>query len=460
MNRRSSRSSFRGVKVLGLVALVLAALATFRVGPAPAISLESDLPGIGRRTEVRVTASEPKRGLSGLRVEFVQGERVVVLEERSYVPRAAWAFWGGRTASDELTVVVGSEVVEGIKEGDAAVRVVAGRAGTWLRSPEPAVRELALKVRLRPPALQVLSSFVYVSQGGCEAVLYSVGDSSVQDGVRAGTWWFPGYPLPGGAANERFALFGAPHDLEAEQEIRLVARDDVGNEARAPFVERYTRQPYRTGTIELSEGFMARVVPAILAQTPDLDDRGTLLENYLQINGELRKRNARTLIELSQKSRPEFLWSLPFLQMRNAQVMSDFAARRTYVYDGRPVDQQDHLGFDLASTRAAEIQAANRGIVLLAGFFGIYGNTVVIDHGYGLLSLYGHLSTVAVAEGAEVQRGDVVGRSGETGLAGGDHLHFTMLIHGMPVNPREWWDGHWIQDRLKLKLGGALPFEG
>ncbi len=111
----------------------------------------------------------------------------------------------------------------------------------------------------------------------------------------------------------------------------------------------------------------------------------------LLANGELRRENAATLIELTKQSVPEFLWRERFLQMRNAQVMSDFADRRTYLYNGQAVDQQDHLGYDLASTRLADIQAANDGIVVLARYFGIYGNAVFIDHGYGLFTLYGHL---------------------------------------------------------------------
>ena len=95
---------------------------------------------------------------------------------------------------------------------------------------------------------------------------------------------------------------------------------------------------------------------------------------------------------------------------------------------------------------------------MLARYFGIYGNSVVVDHGYGLMSLYAHLSSLGVKEGDRVERGQELGRSGETGLAGGDHLHFTMLLHGMPVNPIEWWDAHWLRDRLKTKLGKALPF--
>ncbi len=121
------------------------------------------------------------------------------------------------------------------------------------------------------------------------------------------------------------------------------------------------------------------------------------------------------------------------------------------------MDTQDHLGFDLASVARAAVQSANDGVVLHSGWFGIYGNAVVLDHGYGLLSLYGHLSSISVAQGEEVIRGQELGRTGATGLAGGDHLHFAILLHGLPVNPVEWWDDHWIQDRLRLKLGEALP---
>jgi murein DD-endopeptidase MepM/ murein hydrolase activator NlpD len=265
--------------------------------------------------------------------------------------------------------------------------------------------------------------------------------------------------MPGDDERKRFVLFSAPWDNSDPDSIKLVASDDVDNQSVVSFIDRFHPRPVKTDTIRVSDEFMSRVVPAILSQLPELDDRGNLLENYLMINGELREQNARTINELAAKSLPDFLWTRPFMQMRNAQVMSDFADRRTYVYNEQPVDEQVHLGFDLASTRQADVQAANDGIVVLARFFGIYGNAVIIDHGYGLMSLYGHLSTISVEERQQVERGHVIGRTGVTGLAGGDHLHFTMLLHGLPVNPREWWDDHWIHDRLKLKLESALPFE-
>jgi murein DD-endopeptidase MepM/ murein hydrolase activator NlpD len=460
VNPNRGRGFRRFLILIVLGGIVFLGLAAFRAGLAPEITIEADLPGIGKKTTVEIAVEETRRGLADVRVEFVQGDRVEVLAERRHVPRPPWAFWGERTKREELAVEVGSETLRGLREGPAVVRVTAGRAGSWLRSPEPAVHELPLPVKLRPPAVQVTSSATYVAQGGCEAVVYRVGDSSVRDGVQAGTWWFPGFPLPGGDPQARFALFAAPYDLEDAGRIELVAIDDVGNRGTTKFVDIFTRKPFKTDTIDVSYSFITRVVPEILSHTPEIEDRGDVLASYLAINGDLRRANANTLIELGTKSVRDFLWTREFLQMPNAQVMSDFADRRTYVYDGRPVDSQDHLGFDLASTRMAPVPAANDGIVVLARYFGIYGNTVVLDHGYGLMSLYGHLSSIAVDEGRRVVRGEPVGRSGETGLAAGDHLHFTMLLHGLPVNPREWWDAHWIGDRLSLKLGGAMPFAG
>jgi murein DD-endopeptidase MepM/ murein hydrolase activator NlpD len=119
------------------------------------------------------------------------------------------------------------------------------------------------------------------------------------------------------------------------------------------------------------------------------------------------------------------------------------------------VDQQVHLGFDLAVTSRVAIVAANAGTIAHAGWLGIYGTCVIIDHGMGVQSLYGHLSSLDVKVGDSVTKGQTVGRSGMTGLAGGDHLHFTMLVGGRPVNPVEWWDPHWIQDRVERKLREA-----
>lgn len=438
--------------------LAFLGVSSCRSGPPPRVTIESLTPGIGRSTTVMISVIEPTRGLSHFRVELLQGDTVILLEEQSFVPREPWRFWGDRTERADLNVKVGSDHQEQLREGLATLRVTADLAIAWLSRPPAVVELLELPVMLRPPQISVTSSRTYAAQGGSEAVVYRVGETSIRDGVVAGEWFFPGYPLPGGEPNERFALFAAPYDHDDDSQIRLIAEDLVGNRSTRRFIDQYNRRPFRNDTIPVSDRFLAKVVQPIMDQTPELKDRGSLLDNYLMINGELRKKNAQTLIDLAANSQPTFAWSKVFIQMRNAQVRSRFADRRTYVYNGAEVDRQDHLGFDLASTRQAELQAANNGRVVLARYFGIYGNAVVIDHGYGLMSLYGHLSSISVEEGQDVARGEMIGRTGETGLAGGDHLHFTMMLHGLAVNPREWWDAKWIQNRIAAKLPGALEF--
>jgi murein DD-endopeptidase MepM/ murein hydrolase activator NlpD len=445
--------------LLAVLLVVAGLVVTLRVGPVPVVEIRSDAKAIGSRTVLSVVASAPGRGLAGLRVEVEQEGVARIVARKTHRPLPPWALSGERTEKDELRVEVGRSALPELKEGEAVVRVVAERAPTWLRHPAPVVQELRLPVRLVPPALSLLSSQHYVAQGGSGVVLYRVGRSSTRDGVRSGAWFFPGAPLPGGGAEDRLALFGVPWDLADDARLRVVAEDDAGNTSEVAFVDRFFPKPPHRDTIVLDDVFLAKVVPEIRAQTPGLEDLGGLLENYLQINRDLRKKNAEELVALGARSAGAFLWTEPFLPLRNAQVMSAFADQRTYVYQGKDVDAQTHLGFDLAVVAHTPVPAANGGVVLLARYFGIYGNTVVLDHGLGLATLYAHLSSIEVAEGQAVEHGTILGRTGATGLAGGDHLHFTTLVRGLPVNPVEWWDGAWIRDRVASKVGpAALAF--
>jgi murein DD-endopeptidase MepM/ murein hydrolase activator NlpD len=90
--------------------------------------------------------------------------------------------------------------------------------------------------------------------------------------------------------------------------------------------------------------------------------------------------------------------------------------------------------------------------VVFGGNLGIYGSTVIVDHGLGLFSMYSHLSYIAVKPGDQVSKGDNIGRTGSTGLAGGDHLHFSMLVNDTFVNPVEWWDEKWIENNVMSKI--------
>jgi murein DD-endopeptidase MepM/ murein hydrolase activator NlpD len=275
---------------------------------------------------------------------------------------------------------------------------------------------------------------------------------------------YPGYPLGGSDPAVKVAFFALLYNQDLHTPINAFARDDAGNEAKASFIDDVFEKPQKKSRIELDDKFLNRVVPEILEHAPELKmapppDGSDMMPAFLRINGELRKTNADQIAAMSKKSAATRLWDGAFVQLGNSQVEASFADHRTYIYKGKEVDQQVHLGFDLAVTAHVPVHAANSGVVVNADWLGIYGNCVVIDHGQGVQSLYGHLMSFDVKVGDKVTRGQQIGRSDSTGLAGGDHLHFTMLVGGRMVNPVEWWDAHWIADRVdrKLREAGAAP---
>jgi murein DD-endopeptidase MepM/ murein hydrolase activator NlpD len=454
--KRSIRRRLLAISVF--VAAAAGAVSGLWIGEAPVVSLTAERPAIGPSTGVEAHFMAGLSGLAEVRLELSQGDRTIVLERAEYAPRPPWKPWAPATHEDRLVADAGWGRQKGLSEGDVVLRAVATRAATWLRRPPPVVEELSLQVKMRPPDLVALSSQHYPVQGGSDLVVYSLGDGAVRDGVAVGELWFPGRDLPGGAQGQRFALFAVPFDHADVAGIRLVSEDDAGNRAEVAFVDRLKARPASSDTLRLNDAFLERVVPEVLARS-GLPDSGDRLADYLEINGELRRSNGARLTELAVASPAELLWHRPFVALPGSQVMSPFADRRTYLFEGREVDRQVHLGYDLASVRRAEVPAANDGRVVLARYFGIYGNAVVVDHGAGLMSLYGHLSSIAVSEGNDVARGETVGRTGVTGLAGGDHLHFTTLIGGVAVDAREWWDPRWIETRIAGRLGAGFVFE-
>jgi murein DD-endopeptidase MepM/ murein hydrolase activator NlpD len=294
--------------------------------------------------------------------------------------------------------------------------------------------------------------------------VYRVTPNDVESGVIVGNVEYPGYPATGVTADGidisdpalRVAFFALLWDQDLNTPMRVYARDPAGNTARADFDNRTFPKPFKRSRIEVNDSLLDRVVPAILEGTTEIRPEGDNLTKFLAINGELRRKNASKIASFAAQTAPEMLWrGAVFHPFRNTAVESAFADQRTYIYKGKEVDRQVHLGFDLASLTNAPIVAGNRGKVVFADELGIYGNCVIVDHGMGVQSLYAHLSSMDVQPGQTVEKEQTLGRSGLTGLAGGDHLHFTMLVHGRMVNPVEWWDSHWIEDRILRKLRAA-----
>ncbi|MBI4459926.1 MAG: M23 family metallopeptidase, partial [Acidobacteria bacterium] len=352
----------------------------------PQIQLSREIKGIGRSSPVSVAVKD-ERGLIALRVELEQGGQTIPVLAESYGSR--WDLW--RSGPKELIreVVLGTAQQGQLQDGQAELRITAWNK-SWFSS--QAAFSQTLPVRSRPPSLEVRSGLLYINQGGSEIVLYRVSASAVSSGVRVGSYFFPGYPLPGGEEGDRLALFAFPYDLPADAPAVIVAQDEVGNEARANFPYRVLPRNFRHRDIELTDQFLQATVPGILAQTPELKDQGDLLQNFLMVNGTLRQRNREKMMEIGKQTVPEFLWEGSFLQLSNTVVESQFADYRSYIYQGKKVDEQVHLGFDLASVQHAPVVASNAGRVVFAEYLGIFGNAIIIDHGFGLQSLYAHLN--------------------------------------------------------------------
>ncbi len=133
---------------------------------------------------------------------------------------------------------------------------------------------------------------------------------------------------------------------------------------------------------------------------------------------------------LDQKSR---LASTPSVWPARGWVTSDFGQR----LDPYTAERVMHEGLDIAAPHGKEVMSPSDGTVIFAGLEGGYGNVLVIDHGYGVKTRYGHLAKLEVKTGDRVKRGQIVGAVGNTGRSTGPHLHYEVRVNGIPENPRK-----------------------
>jgi murein DD-endopeptidase MepM/ murein hydrolase activator NlpD len=403
---------------------------------------------LGHSTSFTVTLEAARGSIRRAEVRALQGGTPITLAKSE----------GAGTGRLELPVTVQATAV-GLKEGNATLEVLASD-DFWrpLRLKETPLLTQPVTVDLTPPRIEILSSTRYVSPGGAVLVAFRAPDANRVD-VNVGARVFPSFPYGAPDKGARVALIALPWDFTAGTALTVTGRDEAGNVATRGVPAELKPRPFPRDTINLTETFLQSKVPELLPQRPPTQP---LIEGFLVINRDQRREAEEAKFKIGAKTADKPLWEGPFIQPRNTKVFSNFAETRTYVYQGRTVDTQVHVGFDLASTKQSPIPAANAGQVAFAGPLTIYGNTVIVDHGLGLQTLYAHLSAIDVKPGDTVTKGQDLGRSGTTGLAVGDHLHFEVLVSGVSVTPIEWWDGKWIRDRVNkpLKTAGLPEIAG
>lgn len=400
---------------------------------------------IGLKTPLILGLAATRGGLQSFEVRLVQGTQKVTVVQQTFEPPLV--------NEKGVTVTVEGRSL-GLREGAATLEVYA-KDGFWrpVRLDDRSILTQPVTLDLTPPTLDLLAATQYLAQGGGGLVVYRA-KGATRAGVNVGGIFFPGFPVGPADAGTHVAMVAVPYDFPVASPIVLTAQDEAGNSASRSVSSEIKPRKFPRAAVEIREAFLERKLPELLPERGSVP-AGELLQAFLTVNRDKRRQAEEAKRTVSTKTQPKALWQGAFLQPKNTKVFSNFAETRSYRFRGQDVDTQVHFGYDLASVKESPVPAANRGTVVFAGPLTIYGNTVILDHGLGLQTLYAHLSLIDVHEGQTVDKGAALGRTGSSGLAIGDHLHYEVLIHGISVTPLEWWDARWIRDHILKPLREA-----
>ncbi|HXV09375.1 MAG TPA: M23 family metallopeptidase [Burkholderiales bacterium] len=439
---RSRRTALLlSIVVIGLLAGAWYVWPRFEREP-PEIRLSPDADVLGP-APMEIVVSDRGAGLKSVAATLSSGGTELSLTAEEYARPVA-----------EQKMTIAALKLKGLKEGPAVLRVSA-RDYSWWRwfNGNETVIQKNLTIDVTPPVVELVADDRYVNFGGVGMIVYRASADTETSGVRIGNHYFPGYQGQIKNHPDHFiAFFAHPYNVPADVRAALVATDKAGNTRETRLVYQLKNVRYRKSTIAVSDSFIQNTVAPLLN---DVTARqGSAKEIFIRVNRGLRKDNDDQIAAITKKGASSVLWKGAFRQLSNSKVEANFADARTYTYNKEVIDNAYHLGYDLSVTRHYPVEAANSGAVSFAGDLGIYGNTVILDHGLGLFTLYSHLSSIAVKTGDPVKQRQIIGKTGETGLASGDHLHFAVYLHGVAVLPVEWWDQKWINDNILPKLEG------
>lgn len=443
------------IALLGVLVIVAAGwlLIDRMEGEKPQVSLDPDLSALGASQTVTLHLADRKSGLRRIWMAILKdGQEHVIYQKRF---ESAGFPDGGLTSEADLPVSIDMAKL-GLKDGKALLRL-----GVWDYSwrkwgkGNQTYIEKEVLIDSQPPTVSLLSHAHNLYQGGAGLVIYRLSEACPSSGVLVGDTFFPGYSGYSSDAAIHLAFFALNHEQGPGTKIELQARDIAGNLRQSGIPHHINKRKFRKDILNIPDSFLERKMPEFLADLPDNAGQPPA-QQFLQVNNALRQANAEMIYKVTRKGEAKIFWEGSFMRLPNAANRARFADAREYRHKGKVIDHQYHLGIDLASLALSPIPAANAGKVIFAESLGIYGQTVILDHGFGLFSLYGHCSSLAVSVGQAVARGEIIAKTGTTGLAGGDHLHYGMLVGGTYVNPIEWWDAKWIENNITSKLK-ALP---
>jgi murein DD-endopeptidase MepM/ murein hydrolase activator NlpD len=455
---KKSKGSFKKIWLI-LLSLIIIGLFVFgRIylfeGKIPSASLDEISTSMGNNTKIFIPVADEGRGLKEVHLYLNAGEREIFLEKKIFNSKGF--FKGTNENSYEINIDFNPREL-GLADSMATLRLLVRDSSfrSFFKGNKLYLQKDVI-IDTTPPNISLISRQHYITPGGAGLVCYKVSELDSKDGVMVGEEFFPGYSGFVKDPHYKIAFFALDHISENNKPIYLVAVDKAGNEKKAGFPYYIRNASFKQDRINISDNFLAWKMPEFNVPVDDPDD---LVKKFLYVNNEFRQQNSDELKKVSENTKREKLWDKGFMQMGGSAKRAGFADHRFYYYKNKKIDDAYHMGIDLASVSNAPVPAANNGIVAEVKSIGIYGLTVTIDHGFGLFSCYSHLSQANVKKGDMVEKGQVLGRTGTTGMAVGDHLHFGMFINKRFVDPIEWLDSNWIKNNITSKLDLVLTYQ-
>ena len=435
---------------------------------------------IAEKTAPEIVVEELPNGLGNAAAQIVfvvkdEGagldEITIKAKQRSFAQDLYLKEFRSKISDQKIALSVNARDL-GLREGTAHITVTAFDKSFWNNK---SVSNFNLEVDYRAPKLTVLSAQHNAAEGGVELVFYRLNEDggAARSGVRAGKQYFPGFPASAldpaflDVPDVHFAFFSAPLRVEGEESrIRVIAEDQTGNLASRSFYYRVQGIPKRKKLLRLSDRFMNERLESVYKHW--LEDAATFerkeqvyypastVEEKLERLRAVRKGYSEFLNEkaksLFAKPKAELFWQDVFNHPRGALGRAGFGDNIRETYEDRFADEYTNKELVLGLQAGKKVQAAARGVVIFAGRFGTSGKTVLLDHGFGLVSQYSHLGSFECTEGDRLDAGEAVGRAGRTGLVDQAGYSFSMRLHGEPVRVIEWLDRNWIQGHILDKI--------
>ena len=313
-------------------------------------------------------------------------------------------------------------------------------------------KEIKIQIDTRPPDVLVINQSYKIIQGGAAAAVFRVSDTSgmikelyVQSSFgkkfKAVPFYKEGY----------YAVLMAWPTVEQNFSANVVATDMAGNVAKMPIRLYLQNKKYKESHITINNAFIDGKITELANMYAQNVNQMDAIAKFKFVNEELRNANEKLIRNITSNIEEESLnefFIKPFYPLRNGATVASFGDHRFFHFDGALLSESYHMGLDFASTAMATIVATNPGKIVFAEENGIYGLNLIIYHGFGLYSLYGHCTSAMHQNGEMLAAGTNLATTGTTGLALGDHLHFGVLIQGIEVRPEEWMDKKWMKENV------------